>query len=244
MRIELLKPEIIRGNSTDADIRTLTHYDMKDLHLLSILLLAVSSSLDNFGTGVSYGLRNVCIPFPINLFIAFLNSSGTLLAMLFGRAVSGKLQPHNAGLFGALLLICMGVRIFASGIRKKAPGMKPVAGSVEEKHVPKRTFFSMISSALDDPFATGLFCSGKVKTQEGVILAAALTLSNITTGIGAGLIGFNPVLTTVAVFMCSILAVSMGMNVGHYSSALMIRGMADKTSGLLLVLIGLLEMAG
>ena len=35
---------------------------MDDLHLLSILLLAVSSILDNLGTGVSYGLRKICIP--------------------------------------------------------------------------------------------------------------------------------------------------------------------------------------
>ena len=57
------------------------------------------------------------------------------------------------------------------------------------------------------------------------------------------MIGFNPVLTTAAVFLCSILAVSQGMNIGHYSSAVMIKGISQKASGALLVVIGLYELA-
>ena len=94
---------------------------MNELHLLSILLLAVSSSLDNLGTGVSYGLRNICIPLSLNLVIAIFNSSGTFFSMLFGKAISGVLRPNSASLLGALLLIAIGIRIFIAGVRKKAP---------------------------------------------------------------------------------------------------------------------------
>ena len=217
---------------------------MKELHLLSILLLAVSSSLDNLGTGVSYGLRNICIPLSLNLLIAISNSSGTLLSMLLGKAISGVLRPNASGLLGALLLIAIGVWIFIAGIRKKASQMAFAPGPVEETPALKKTFLSMLHAVLSDPFAAGILCSGKVRIKEGAILAAALTLSNISTGIGAGLIGFNPGLTTAAVFVCSVLAVSVGMNIGHYSSAIMIKGIAEKASGLLLVFIGFYELAG
>ncbi len=221
---------------------------MNDLHLLSILLLAVSSSLDNLGTGVSYGLRNICIPLSMNLLIAIFNSSGTLLAMLFGKVISGVLRPNTAVIVGALLLIAIGIGIFIAGVRKKAPEIAYPPGSPEispeKTPAHKNSFFSMLSAVLNDPFAAGILCSGKVRIKEGAILAAALTLSNISTGTGAGLIGFNPGLTTAAVFLCSILAVSLGMKIGHYSSAIMIKGIAEKASGLLLVLIGFYELAG
>ena len=206
------------------------------------MLLAVSSSLDNLGTGVSYGLRNVCISLSLNLVIAIFNSSGTLLSMLFGKVVSGILRPNIAGLVGAILLIAIGAWIFIAGIRKKGPETAP--GSTEETPAPNKAFFRMLSAVLDDPFAAGILCSGKVRIKEAAILVAALTLSNISTGIGAGLIGFNPAITTAAVFVCSMLAVSLGMNIGRYSSAIMIKGIAEKASGLLLVFIGFYELAG
>ena len=215
-----------------------------DLHLLSILLLAISSSLDNLGTGVSYGLRNICIPLSLNLFIAISNSSGTLLSMLFSKFISGVLRPNTAGFLGALMLIAIGIWIFIAGLRKKAPETTLAHSPAEETTAHKKTFLPRLSAVLDDPYSAGIFCSGKVRIKEGDILAAALTLSNISTGIGAGLIGFHPGLTTAAVFICSILAVSVGLKIGRYSSAIMIKGIAEKASGLLLIFIGFFELSG
>jgi putative sporulation protein YtaF len=217
---------------------------MNDLHILSILLLAVSSSLDNLGTGVSYGLRNICIPLSLNLLIAISNSSGTLLSMLFGKVISGVLQSNTAGLLGALLLIAIGIQILIVGLRKKGPQIAFTPSPPEETPALKKTFFSRLPAVLDDPLAAGILCNGKVRTKEGAILAAALTLTNISTGTVAGMIGFNPGLTTAAVFFCSILAVSLGINIGRHSSAIMIKGIAEKVSGLLLIFIGFYELAG
>ena len=208
------------------------------------MLLAVSSSLDNLGTGVSYGLRNICIPLSLNLLIAIFNSSGTLLSMLFGKVISGILLPNIAGLLGDLLLMAIGIWILTAGFRKKGPEIAFTSKPPEKTPALKKTFFPMLSAVLDDPFAAGILCSGKVGIKEGAVLAAALTLSNISTGIGAGMIGFNPGITTAAVFLCSLLAVSLGMNIGRYSGAAMIKGIADKASGLLLVFIGFYELAG
>ncbi|MEW6586025.1 MAG: manganese efflux pump [Nitrospirota bacterium] len=92
---------------------------MNDLHLLSIMLLSISASIDNFGAGISYGLRNVCLPLSLNLFIAFLNSSGTFVSMLSGREFSGLMKPRTAGYLGALLLIGIGASIVVMEFRKK-----------------------------------------------------------------------------------------------------------------------------
>ena len=162
--------------------------------------------------------------------------------MLFGKVISEFLWSGTAGLLGDSLLIGIGIWILISGLDKKGGNAPFATGIPDETPDLKKSFFSVISAVLNDPFAAGLLCGGKVKIKEGTILAAALTLSNVSTGLGAGMIGLNPVLTTAAVFLCSILAVSQGMNIGHYSSAAMIKGISEKASGVLLVFIGIYEL--
>ena len=217
---------------------------MKELQLLSILLLAVSSSVDNLGAGISYGLRNICIPLLLNLLIAVFNSSGTLCSMLFGKIISRVLRPDTADLLGALLLIAIGTWILHTGSGKKTTSTVYSPGLPEKTPHLKKTFIPRLFAVLNDPFAAGILCNDTVRTKEGLVLAAALTLSNISTGLGAGLIGFNPWLTTAAVFVCSVFAISLGTNIGGRTSALTIKGIAEKASGLLLVFIGLYELAG
>jgi putative Mn2+ efflux pump MntP len=67
---------------------------------------------------------------------------------------------------------------------------------------------------------------------------------NISTGIAAGMIGFNPALTTGATFLFNFLTLYGGERIGHYSSARIIKGISGMTAGLLLSLIGLYEMFG
>jgi len=217
---------------------------MNDLHILSIMLLNISASFDNYGVGVSYGLRKICIPLSLNLFIAFLNSSGTFFSMLFSKELTGFLKPATAGNIGAFILIGIGFSIIIMDLRKKKIERSPSPASSNNTSVRKKTLFPRIHSFIDDPFAAGIFCAGRVKKKEGVILASALTLSNISTGFAAGMLGFSLTLTTAAAFICNVLALYTGEKTGHYSSARMIKGISGITSGLLLIFIGLYETLG
>jgi putative sporulation protein YtaF len=217
---------------------------MNDLHIVSIILLNISSSFDNYGVGVSYGLRKLCIPLSLNLFIAFLNSSGTLFSMLFSKELSTFLKPATAGSIGSFLLIGIGFSIIFMDLRKKETERSPSPASPDNTSVRKKTLFSGIYSFIDDPFAAGIFCSGRVKIKEGVILSTALTLSNISTGFAAGMLGFSLTLTTAAAFIFNVLALYTGEKTGHYSSARIIKGLSGIISGLLLIFIGLYETLG
>jgi putative sporulation protein YtaF len=217
---------------------------MNDLHILSIILLNISSSFDNFGVGVSYGLRNICIPLYLNLFIAFVNSSGTLFSMLFGKRLSDFLRPATAGYLGAFLLVGIGLWIIFMESRKKKIEMASSLAHSDKTPVREKTLLPRIYSFIDDPFAAGVFCSGRVTIKEGTILASALTLSNISTGFAAGMLGFSIILTTSAAFICNVLALYTGEKTGRYSGARMIKGISGITSGLLLIFIGLYETLG
>jgi putative sporulation protein YtaF len=208
------------------------------------MLLTVSSSLDNFGVGISYGLRNICIPLSLNLFIAFVNSSGTFFSMLFGKELSGFLKPPAASYLGAFLLISIGLWIIVMEYRKKEPERSLTPVSSEKIFARKKTLSLGIPSLLDDPFAAGLLCSGQVTMKEGAILASALTLSNISTGTAAGVLGFSLTLTTAAAFIFNVLGLYAGEKTGHYSGARMIKGISGIAAGLLLIFIGLYETLG
>ncbi|OGW37254.1 MAG: hypothetical protein A2Y97_02055 [Nitrospirae bacterium RBG_13_39_12] len=208
------------------------------------MLLNFSSSLDNFGVGVSYGLRKICIPLSLNLFIAFLNSSGTFFSMLFGKEFTGFLRPDAAGYLGAFLLIGIGFSIIVIEFHKKEVGRSSSPAYSDKKSVSEKKLFSRVSSFIDDPFAAGILCSGKVKMKEGIILASALTLSNISTGIDAGMLRFSLILTTAAAFVFNVLVLYTGEKTGHYSGARIIKGISGITSGLLLIFIGLYETLG
>jgi putative sporulation protein YtaF len=217
---------------------------MQDLHLLAIIVLSISASLDNFGVGVSYGLRNICFPLYLNLFIAFVNSCGTFFSMLFGKELSGFLQPMTAGYIGAFMLISIGLWIIVMELRNKESIQSLPAASSEIHPVRRDTLFSRLYSFINDPFAAGVLCSGRVTMREGTLLASALTLSNISTGLAAGMIGFSLSLTTAAAFIFNVLGISAGQTMGHYSGARLIRGVSGIASGLLLIFIGLYETLG
>ena len=217
---------------------------MNDLHIVSIILLNISSSFDNYGVGVSYGLRKICIPLSLNLFIAFLNSCGTLFSMLFSKELSTFLKPSAAGSIGSFLLVGIGLSVIFMDLRKKETESAPAPVSSDNTPVRKKTLFSGVYSFIDDPFAAGIFCTGRVKMKEGVILATALTLSNISTGFAAGMLGFSIILTTGAAFICNVIALYTGEKTGHYSSARIIKGLSGIISGVLLIFIGLYETLG
>lgn len=67
------------------------------LHVVTLLLLAFAVSLDGFGVGVTYGLRQIRIPGLSILIIAGCSGIIILLSMLFGQWMADYISPHIAG---------------------------------------------------------------------------------------------------------------------------------------------------
>lgn len=84
-----------------------------------IILLAVSVSLDSIGTGMSYAIRGVRIPWSTRIFVALSGGFLTLLAV-FAGSILGRWVPGVAfGILGAFLLVFLGTRALADIIRKR-----------------------------------------------------------------------------------------------------------------------------
>jgi putative sporulation protein YtaF len=214
---------------------------MHTLHLLTILVLAVSSNLDNIGVGLSYGIRNINIPFPSNLLIAVVSSSGTLVSILLGRTIYRFLSPPIAALFGGGIIIAAGIWVLIQEL-----GMQRGKELQEERpQIPEpglsRFGFRQIVKTLHNPLLADSDFSGHIDLREATVLALGLTLNNIPNGIGAGLLGLNASLTTSAVFLLSIMTIWVGIAGGHFGYRRLGKS-AGVISGMLLIVIGVYEI--
>ncbi|RUT07318.1 hypothetical protein DSM106972_025790 [Dulcicalothrix desertica PCC 7102] len=58
------------------------------MHLISALLLAIASNIDNFAVGIAYGVKKLKIGILTNLFIAFVSAIGTYLSVAVGKDIN------------------------------------------------------------------------------------------------------------------------------------------------------------
>jgi len=216
---------------------------MEKLHLLPIFLLAVSTSLDNFGVGISYGMRCICIPVAYNIMIAAINSAGTIISMSIGERIYRFIQPETAGYTGSAIFIAAGGWLIIRAIYNKLRGVSPAPGPEEDRErMAGRPFLSKTLMVINRPDVIGLHCAGHIGFKESWLLALALTFSNLVTGVGAGLVGLDITLTTMAVFLAGISAVLIGTRIGGYTGRRWFGGLSDPVAGLLLIMIGIYEM--
>src|SRR5699024_3724612 len=96
------------------------------MNLMIIIALTISSSIDNLGVGISYGLRKVHIDVIKNLLIAVICFCMSVSGITFGRWIATILPGVVPVVVGAFLLLIIGIRIMllSRPARKKAPRIK------------------------------------------------------------------------------------------------------------------------
>ena len=216
---------------------------MHGLHLISILLLAASSTADNVGVGIAFGARRMNVPLVPNLLIAFITGAGTLVSMLAGKTIAGFLTPQTANLLGGLVIIGTGVWVFVQETRRF---LRPGSGEKDRQargepvlhgSGPKRLLV-----ILDNPCAIDRDASNRIRLKETLLLGLALTLNNLVNGLAAGIMGLSPTLTTLLVMVFSIPTIWLGIRTGCSLGYRWLGRLAGPVSGVLLVVVGILEI--
>jgi putative Mn2+ efflux pump MntP len=151
------------------------------------------------------------------MLIAGVTMAGTAGAMTSGHALARLLAPGVAGSVGAVIIVSIGSATVVtswSPIRERAAGVG---------RLPRR--------------------SGMVSWREAILLAIALSLNNVGTGLGAGIAGIPPVMTTLLAGAFSLLCVGGGSQVGWLAAPLVGR-QARLVAGMGLVCLGVAMLAG
>ena len=214
---------------------------MQKLHLVTILLLSLSSNLDNVGVGVSYGIRKINIPFTSNLLIALVTSCGTLLSILLGQSIYLFISAEMASLLGGGIIIAAGIWVLLQE-KFMHRGQEPQEETqmVAETGSPGFSFRQIVS-ILDNPIIADQDFSGHIDLREAIALSLGLTINNIPNGVGAGMVGCGAILMTGSVFVFSILTIWIGIS-GGLAGFKWLGKSTGVIAGLILIGVGLYEI--
>lgn len=204
---------------------------------LIILGFAVSSSIDNLGVGISYGIRGIRIGFLSNLIIAIICFLFSETGILFGQWLSAVLPGIFPILVGAFLLFIIGIRIILLAVPRK-----PHSGSeqAEASEPPSKS----ISGILKNPEIADVDKSGEIGLSEACVLGVALSANAVTNGLGAGLLGLSPLAISLTAALGSFLTVWVGVALGRKVAAVRIGNLTLGQFGTLLSGIIILIIAG
>lgn len=171
---------------------------------LIILALTITSSIDNLGVGLSYGIRHIRISLLSNVFIAGICFLFSMCGIYFGIWISNVLPGILPLVLGSIILIIIGLRIMLLAVPRK-------------KQTPKKTDQTnnkSFKSIMKDPTSADLDDSKSIGFLESILLGIALSANALTNGVGAGLLGFSPILISILAAAGSFITVWAGVFFG------------------------------
>ncbi len=157
---------------------------------LFILGFALSSSIDNFGVGISYGVRKVRIKGLSNLLIAAICFLCSMVGITFGRWISTILPGIFHVIVAVVLLTLIGIRIILLVVSHRNNGSDELDSSGEENV----RYIGWIESS---------------------VLGVALSANALTNGLGAGLFGLSPLAISLTSALGSFITIWLGVMVGQ-----------------------------
>ncbi|MDY6939624.1 MAG: hypothetical protein SWY16_18475 [Cyanobacteriota bacterium] len=210
--------------------------------LLASAILSVSTNIDNLAIGVAYGVRRFAIGWSANFLIASLSGISTLTSMSAGDWVSRFLPANIAGAIGSGILVAVGIWGLWDALQVRSN----LAGELDSEELKylgdeseaKPTIDNLQTSPSNLKIAQ---FDRHIDLKDALILGLALTVTNLGTGIGAGMAQLNPSLTSSFSFCSSLLTIGGGVFLGRLFSSWRSGGRLDIVSGLLLIGLGLYE---
>ncbi|MGE7633462.1 sporulation membrane protein YtaF [Bacillus cereus] len=167
---------------------------------MMILALTFSSSIDNLGVGISYGIRNIRISHFSNLIISVICFLFSLAGIYFGLWLSKILPGIMPVVIGSFLLVVIGLRIVLLAIPRKV-----VAEGAEGE----------VASTEINGLTKNIGESGGIGFVESIFLGIGLSANALTNGLGAGLFGLNPIAICVTAAIGSFITVWGGVALGR-----------------------------
>ena len=185
--------------------------------LFSILLLAISLSMDAFGAGLIYGLRQIKIPITSKLLITMFSVIYTSAALFVRKSLS-KVVPFSVSKkLGVSILIMMGVWIIIQTLLQKNEEHSLPTETASPKTLLKIGIKSLgiTIHIFKNPIKFDLDSSGTIDTVESLLLGLGLSLDAIGVGIGSALLGFHSFFIPLTVGLFQWLSLSFGTYLGE-----------------------------
>ncbi|MED1090843.1 sporulation membrane protein YtaF [Bacillus paramycoides] len=181
---------------------------------MMILALTISSSIDNFGVGISYGIRGIRINAFSNFIISVICFLFSAAGIYFGVWLSKVLPEIFPVIVGSLLLVIIGIRIMLLAMPRKNKEVASIR-EVEGETSNKDGVSGSLKTIMKDPTKADIDKSGSIGFVESLFLGVALSANALTNGLGAGLLGLSPIAICLAASIASFITVWAGVVLGE-----------------------------
>ena len=209
-----------------------------------MLFLAISSSIDSFGIGITYGIRNTKISNSAKLILFVISFIVSFFAVYFGDFLKDLLPDNIANYIGCCLLIFLGGFVCFQSFKKDTKN--PVCDEVFAEPKIYRFFIKFLGITIQiikNPSSSDLDKSNLIDGKEALFLGVALSLDSFAIGISSGILGIHSIIFPLIVSVFQLLFISLGNLIGSALNRFskFPQSIWSIISGILLILIGIVK---
>lgn len=218
--------------------------------LINSIILAVSSSIDSLGIGITYGMKNTKISYLAKIVLFVISFSISILSVWFGDILKNIFSDFVTKLIGNLILIGMGIFVCFQSIRKdkinttqKILPSKPIYENNEKIYSFFIDFLGITIKIIKNPTSSDLDSSNSIDSKEALFLGFALSLDCFCIGTFGSMIGVNLFLFPLFISIFQLVFLSIGNILGKklHNLSHLPDNIWSVISGILLVLIGVVR---
>ena len=218
--------------------------------LLNCLFLAISSSIDSLGIGITYGIKNTKITMGAKSILFFISFIISIISIYFGNLLKYIFPDFLIHYLGSFLLILMGLFMCFQSVKVskqeyKIENDKTLKISDTEKIY---SFFikclGITIKIIKNPSSSDLDKSNVIDSKEALFLGLALSLDSFCIGIGFSMLNTFSIIFPLLTSCFQLFFLSLGNYCGKklYSFSKLPDNIWSTISGILLIIIGFCKM--
>lgn len=184
---------------------------------ITMLLIAISLSVDSLGVGCAYGLKQIKIPPGPKLFISVMTLTISLLSILLGRIIFSILPPVAGTYVSILILSIMGIYMIISAVVDLKAKEEYHEAKIQEKKQLVNICIKSLGlsiSIIKHPQQADLDHSNIIDLSEAFYIGLALSLDSIGACVGLGINAASSIYLPLFVGVFQYFFLSMGLRFG------------------------------
>lgn len=207
--------------------------------LVNYIVLALSVSIDSFGIGITYGMRNTKIYRNAKIILFMISILITSLSVHLGNVLNEFFSQSFTKWIGACFLILMGLWIIFQALSPKKDDelIKTASPTVYQFMI---RFLGITIQIIRDPIFSDLDHSKKIDAKEAIYLGVCLSIDSLCIGICSSMIGYSSYLFPILVASFQLFFLSIGRVLGEKILCIsrIPENIWSTLSGVLLICIG------
>lgn len=213
--------------------------------MLSYFILAISSSIDSLGLGITYGIKNTKVTIFAKIILFFTSLLFSSISISIGNLINNFFPSIVCNILSFLILFLMGVWIIVQAFNTSSK-QKDISRASKNKKIYKFFIKSLgiTIQIIKNPVNSDLDNSKKIEAREALYLGLALSLDSLCIGIGNSVMGNTSFIFPLLVATFQFIFLSIGLLFGKKINR--VTNIPDNIwsiiSGFLLIFISILKL--